>query len=153
MEFKSSALVIKLSVSDVVKSIHFYETILGFTVDPRYTINSKTNTGVDSHGNFGLYSYVQMYQTEGGNTAIIGLFKDIGEPYQPLPQTGTVPSFIVDDIEATLQSFQSQRVVIDSIKGVIINKNTSDDGYTDHFFFFRDPDNNSLVIRQNLEKK
>ncbi len=153
MEFKSSALVIKLSVSDVVKSIHFYETILGFTVDPRYTINAKTNTGVDADGNYGLYSYVQMNQAEGGNTAIIGLFKDIGEPYQPLPQTGTVPSFIVDDIEATLQSFQSQKVVIDSIDGVIINVNTSDAGYTDLFFFFRDPDNNSLVIRQNLEKK
>ena len=42
------------------------------------------------------------------------------------------------------------KVTIDETDGVIINSNKSDKGYVDRFFFFRDPDNNSLVIRENI---
>lgn len=127
----------------MLKSKVFYETILGFEVDDRYTIN----TG----GNFGAESYIQMNLKSGsGQVLIIGLYQDIQAPYNPMPQTGTVPSFIVDDIEETLKTFLDKNVVIDKIDGQYIISNTSNSGYTDHFFFFRDPDNNSLVIRQNL---
>jgi len=68
------------------------------------------------------------------------------------PKQETVPSFIVDDIQATLDYFITQKVVIDQTEGVIITSNTSDKGYVDQFFFFRDPDNNSLVIRENILK-
>jgi catechol 2,3-dioxygenase-like lactoylglutathione lyase family enzyme len=141
MKFSPKALVIKLSVSDMLMTKSFYENILGFKEDARYTIN----TG----GNFGAESYVQL---ELNKTLILGLYKDISTPFEPIPQTGTIPSFIVDDIEGTLACFLSKNVVIDKIDGQYIISNTSDSGYTDHFFFFRDPDNNSLVVRQNLKK-
>ncbi|MDX6183410.1 VOC family protein [Flavobacterium sp. Fl-77] len=145
MKFKSKALIVKLSVSDVVASRKFYEEILGFKVDDKYTLNSG--------GNFGMESYLQMYlDSKEKNDFMLGLFKDISVPFYPLPETGSVPSFIVDDIKATLEYFISKKVVIDKIDGVIINTNTSDKGYVDKFFFFRDPDNNSLVIRENILK-
>nr|WP_315224567.1 VOC family protein [uncultured Flavobacterium sp.] len=145
MKFKSKALIVKLSVSDVVASRKFYEEILGFKVDDKYTLNSG--------GNFGMESYLQMYlDSKEKNDFMLGLFKDISLPFYPLPETGSVPSFIVDDIKATLEYFISKKVVIDKIDGVIINTNTSDKGYVDKFFFFRDPDNNSLVIRENIVK-
>ncbi|MBP4138562.1 VOC family protein [Flavobacterium geliluteum] len=145
MKFKSKALIVKLSVSDVVASRKFYEEILGFKVDDKYTLNSG--------GNFGMESYLQMYlDSKQKNDFMLGLFKDISVPFYPLPETGSVPSFIVDDIKATLEYFISKKVVIDKIDGVIINTNTSDKGYVDKFFFFRDPDNNSLVIRENILK-
>ena len=127
MQFQSNEMVVKISVSDVPKSIAFYERVLGFIIDERYTLN----TG----GDFGEFSYVQMYfPVTDDNKLILGLFKDIDQPFEPLPQTGTVPSFIVENINETLQYFQDLHVVIDKIDGHIIQSNTSDDGYTDHFF-------------------
>jgi hypothetical protein len=90
------------------------------------------------------------FQRHGKTVYALGLYKDIEKPYHPRPETGTVPSFIVNDIIATLKYFEAEKVVIDSIDGKIIISNTSDEGYVDHFFFFRDPDYNSLVIRQNF---
>lgn len=145
MKFKSKAVVIKLSVSDMLKSKKFYEEILGFKVDDRYTLNSD--------GNYGMESFIQLYlDSNDENGFMLGLYKDIDAPFYPLPETGTVPSFIVDDIQATLDYFITQKVVIDQTEGVIITSNTSDKGYVDQFFFFRDPDNNSLVIRKNILK-
>lgn len=146
MLFKSKELVVKISVSDLLKSKAFYENVLSFKEDNRYTINIG--------GNYATESYMQLnLKITKNNNMVLGLYKDIDKPYQPMPQTGSVPSFIVDDIEGILSKFLSQKVVIDQIDGQYIISNTSDNGYTDHFFFFRDPDNNSLVIRQNLEKK
>lgn len=145
MQFGAKELVIKISASDMLKSKAFYETILDFKVDDRYTINVG--------GNFGAESYIQMNLMSGSRKKfVIGLYQDIQAPYNPMPQTGTVPSFIVDDIEKTLKTFLDKNVVVDKIDGQYIVSNTSDKGFTDHFFFFRDPDNNSLVIRQNLKK-
>ena len=84
----------------------------------------------------------------GGGRFTIGLYKDIDKPFDPKPQAGTVPSLIVSDINATLAYLRAHNVVIDSP----IIKNTSDEGFVDAFFFFSDPDNNSLVARQNLGK-
>lgn len=145
MKFKSKAVVIKLSVSDIRQSIKFYHEVLGFKIDDRYTLNSG--------GNYGMESYVQLYlDARDKNGFTLGLFKDIDAPFNPFPETGTVPSFIVEDIQATLDYFKTKKVAIDVTDGVIINSNTSDKGYIDHFFFFRDPDNNSLVIRENILK-
>lgn len=144
MQFQSGELVVKISTGDVVRSLQFYTDLLGFELDDRYTLNVN--------GTFADNSYVQLNYVEHGKTKYaIGLFKDIGAPFDPMPQNGTVPSFIVEDINATLLAFQQAQVKIDEIDGQIIIANTSDKGYTDHFFFFRDPDNNSLVIRQNIK--
>lgn len=140
MKFKSKKIIIKLSVSDVLQSQKFYEEILGFKTDEKYTLNSG--------GNYGTDSFIQLY-LEDTIGFMLGLYKDITTPFDPLPQTGTTPTFMVDDIEATLDYFQKEKVVIDEIEGEIIISNTSDQGYTDRFFFFRDPDNNSLVVRQD----
>ena len=143
MKFKSKEIVIKLSVSDIHQSIKFYQEVLGFTIDDRYTLNSDEN--------FGTESYIQLYLDERDKSGFrLGLFKDIDAPFNPYPETGTVPSFIVEDIQATLEYFQTMKVTIDETDGVIINSNKSDKGYVDQFFFFRDPDNNSLVIRENI---
>ncbi|TRX36514.1 VOC family protein [Flavobacterium sp. ZT3R18] len=143
MKFKSKGIVVKLSVSDVLKSKKFYEEILGFKTDDKYTLNSG--------GNYGMESFIQLYLDSKSKIGfMLGLYKDIDAPFDPLPQTGTAPTFIVDDIEATLDYFKKEKVVIDEIEGEIIISNTSDQGYTDRFFFFRDPDNNSLVIRQDM---
>lgn len=145
MKFSSKAVVIKLSVSDILKSQKFYEEILGFKVDDRYTINSG--------GNYGMESFIQLYfDSKDDKGFILGLYKDIDAPFYPLPETGTVPSFIVDDIQETLDYFKTRNVVIDETDGEIIISNTSDKGFTDRFFFFRDPDHNSLVIRENISK-
>ncbi|MCV9928575.1 VOC family protein [Flavobacterium sp. LS1R49] len=145
MKFKSKTVVIKLSVSDILKSQKFYEEILGFKVDEKYTLNSD--------GNYGTESFIQLYlDPKDKNSFMLGLYKDIDVPFYPLPETGTAPTFIVDDIEATLDYFKSQNVVIDVIDGEIIISNISDKGYVDQFFFFRDLDNNSLVIRENILK-
>jgi catechol 2,3-dioxygenase-like lactoylglutathione lyase family enzyme len=145
MKFSSKAVVIKLSVSDILASQKFYEKVLAFKVDDKYTLNSN--------GNYGMESFMQLYldhKTENG--FMLGLYKDIDTPFYPLPETGTVPTFIVDDIQATLDYFKSQNVVIDVIDGAEIISNISNKGYVDQFFFFRDPDNNSLVIRENILK-
>jgi catechol 2,3-dioxygenase-like lactoylglutathione lyase family enzyme len=145
MKFKSKEIVIKLSVSDISKSIKFYQEVLGFKIDDRYTLNSGEN--------YGMESYIQLYLGDKDEKSfMLGLYKDIETPFYPLPETGTVPSFIVEDIQATLDYFRAHEVVIDVLDGVIINTNTSDEGYVDRFFFFRDPDNNSLVVRENILK-
>lgn len=145
MKFRSKEVVIKVSVSDILKSQKFYEEILGFKVDERYTINSG--------GNYGMESFIQLYVDSNDKKGfMLGLYKDIDAPFYPLPETGTVPTFIVDDIKETLHYFKTQNVVIDETDGEIIISNTSDKGFTDHFLFFRDPDNNSLVIRENILK-
>ncbi|MCV9933948.1 VOC family protein [Flavobacterium sp. LS1R47] len=145
MKFKSKTVVIKLSVSDILKSKKFYEEILGFKIDDKYTLNSD--------GNFGAESFMQLdSDSKDENGFMLGLYKDIDTPFYPLPETGTVPTFIVDDIQTTLDYFKTQNVVIDVIDGTEIISNISNKGYVDQFFFFRDPDNNSLVIRENILK-
>jgi catechol 2,3-dioxygenase-like lactoylglutathione lyase family enzyme len=143
MRFISSEVVVKVSVSDVPKSIEFFERILGFEVNEKYTLNNG--------GSFGVNSYVQMSLV--GNQIsgfALGLFNDIISPFDPIPNVGTVPSFIVKDVERTLKEFLSEDVVVDKIGDKYILSNSSDEGYVDHFFFFRDPDNNSFVIRQDM---
>ncbi len=145
MTFHSSELVVKISTSNMMRSFDFYTKILSFKPDPKWTLNHG--------GNFGNTSYMQLnFEIEGKKAFALGLYKDINAPYHPKPQTGTVPSFIVSDIKATLHYLQSQHVVIDNngTPGHYIIKNVSDSGHEDQFFFFRDPDNNSLVIRQNM---
>lgn len=143
MKFSSTGIVIKLSSSDILVSKAFYINILGFQADDRYTINAG--------GNYGPTSYLQLNAVQNDQAVYaIGLYKDIDQPFSPPPENGTVPSFLVSDLEATLAYLQGYNVTIDKIDGQIILSNTSDEGYTDHFFFFRDPDNNSLVARQNI---
>lgn len=151
MNFHLQQLVTKLSVSDVLHSKEFYENVLGFTVDERYTISDG--------GTYSTNSYLEMNApcAQGGSFTI-GLYKDIDAPYPSMPANGTVPSFIVDDIKATLQDLLQQGVVVMPMGGgegddKYIISNTSDEGYVDLFFFFCDPDNNSLVIRQNMGKE
>lgn len=79
----------------------------------------------------------------------IGLFKDIDKPFPPAdPSTvpGTAPTFMVSDIESVRNDLIAKGVKV----GDIIS-NTSNNGYADHFAFFQDPDNNTLVIRQNID--
>ncbi|EAZ80524.1 VOC family protein [Algoriphagus machipongonensis] len=143
MKFITDQLITKLSVSDLSKSRDFYEKILGFQLDPKYSIIKAPDE----------IPYLQMnLACEDGSKIILGLYKDIDAPFNPLPSNGTVPSFLVKDIEATLTLFQKNQVVIDEIEGSYILSNTSDLGYEDKFFFFRDPDYNSLVIRENILK-
>lgn len=143
MPFNPTDIVIKISVSNILRSRDFFTTIFGYKTDDLYTLNS------DKH--FGTNSYMQLYIP--GNTGFsLGLFKDIVAPFKQLPQTGTVPSFIVPDINKTLTYLQLHNVVIDMIDGKFIQTNISDEEYEDQFFFFRDPDYNSFVMRQNIRK-
>lgn len=145
MTFTTTQIIVKLSVSNMLNAIAFYESILGLEIDPRYTLNSD--------GEFGQNSYVQMFMRgEMLPGFSLGLYKDIDAPLKPLPQVGTVPSFVVPNINATLERFLVKGVVVDKDGDPYIISNTSDEGFTDHFFFFRDLDNNSLVIRQNIPK-
>ena len=89
---------------------------------------------------------------QSGGAVVLGLFKDLDRPFNPKPQLGTVPSFIVADIEETLAYLRSKKVKIDNGLDDPIITNTSDKGYEDRFFFFRDPDNNSLVVRENMNR-
>jgi catechol 2,3-dioxygenase-like lactoylglutathione lyase family enzyme len=148
VEFFASQLVTKISVSDMITSKNFYENILSLTLDDRYTINSGDSYGPGSYMQFN-------YNVSSGMQLSLGLYKDIDEPFPVPPQTGTVPSFIVDDVYATLHLFLANDLIVLAMgdgKGDdrYVVKNTSDQGYTDLFFFFCDPDNNVLVIRQNL---
>lgn len=135
-----TGLVVKLSSSDILASQHFYTKKLGFTVDERYTLNSD--------GKFGKESYLQLNSTSLGHNIAIGLYKDIDAPLpqqDPSTAPGTAPTFIITDIKATRKSLLRKGVFV----GEII-ENKSDDGYIDHFAFFQDPDNNTLVLRQNM---
>jgi len=81
MKFKSKEVVIKLSVSDMLKSKKFYEEILGFKADDRYTLNSD--------GNYGMESFIQLYLDSNDEKGfMLGLYKDIYAPFYPLPETG-----------------------------------------------------------------
>lgn len=140
--FQSKELVVKVSSSNMQRSLDFYAHILNFKLDPKWNLNS---------GNWGKASYMQLNFEINNKTAFaLGLYKDIDGPYEPKPQTGTVPSFIVEDIDATLHYLINHGVVIDGTPGNYIITNVSDSGHEDRFFFFRDPDNNSLVMRQNM---
>lgn len=144
MGFKSNEIVTKVSVSNMGISLKFYTTIFDFEIDDNYTINVGKN--------FGQNSYVQLFMPLKPSGAIVlGLFKDLDRPINPKPEIGTVPSFIVADIEVTLAYLKTKKVKIDNDLDPIIT-NTSDKGYEDKFFFFRDPDNNSLVIRENMNR-
>jgi catechol 2,3-dioxygenase-like lactoylglutathione lyase family enzyme len=129
-------LVVKLSSSNILKSAAFYTENLGFVVDKRYTINSN--------GNYGPNSYMQLTLPGLDTTIAIGLFKDIDEPL-PAQATGTAPTFVVADLASVRTKLLANGVTV----GEII-KNTSDEGYIDIFAFFADPDNNTLVIRENV---
>lgn len=145
MGFKSNEIVTKISVSNMELSLKFYTSILGFEMDDDYTINVGKNFGEDS--------YVQLrLPGQSGGAVVLGLFKDLDRPFNPKPQLGTVPSFIVADIEETLAYLRSKKVKIDNGLDDPIITNTSDKGYEDRFFFFRDPDNNSLVVRENMNR-
>lgn len=150
MTFSAQQLVVKISVSDMLRAQAFYEKILGFTTDHKYTINKG--------GNYGSESYMQLNAPSSAEGAFtLGLYKDINQPYKAMPQNGTVPSFIVKDIHATLRHFLEQKVAVQPVgkaheQPEYIIENKSDDGYIDLFFFFCDSDNNALVIRQNLKK-
>lgn len=140
MDFKQmmemDQVIIKLSVSKVLEAQAFYTEKLGFTVDHGYTINAG--------GDYGMDSYVQL-QHEGLKGAVaLGLFKDIEQPMAP-QETGTAATFIVKDIVRSRDLLIAQGIAVGSII-----ENTSDQGLIDHFAFFADPDNNTLVIRQNM---
>lgn len=140
MDFKqmmqTDQVIIKLSVSNVLAAQAFYTEILGFTVDQGYTINAG--------GNYGMESYVQLQHEGLKGVVALGLFKDIEQPMAP-QETGTAATFIVKDIVSTRDFLIAQGV---EVGGII--ENTSDHGLIDHFAFFADPDNNTLVIRQNM---
>jgi catechol 2,3-dioxygenase-like lactoylglutathione lyase family enzyme len=148
MTFIAQQLVTKISVSNMLASKSFYQNILGFVEDEKYTINQD--------GNFATDSYLQLNTPSvAGGVFTLGLYKDIDKPYASMPQTGTVPSFIVDDVHTTLHRFLKQKVVVVPLglgegDDQYIVENKSDKGYVDLFFFFCDPDNNAFVIRQNL---
>lgn len=136
---KTTGQVVKLSSSEITVSLKFYTEIMGFMVDERYTLNSG--------GNFGEFSYVQLTMPGLDDNIALGLFKDIDAPFpagDPSTVPGTAPTFVVADIGCVRDSLIEKGVKV----GEIIS-NTSDAGYTDHFAFFQDPDNNTLVIRQN----
>ena len=107
MKFESTELVVKISVSNMVRSMEFYTNLLGFRPDSKYTINMNKN--------YGSGSYMQLnFEMQGKTAYALGLYKDIDKPYEPLPQTGTVPSFIVNDIQATLKYFEAKINIIKS---------------------------------------
>ena len=135
-----TGLVVKLSSSDVLASRHFYTEILGFVVDERSTINKG--------GCYLNESYLQLNLPGLESNIAIGLYKDIDAPMpkqDPDMTPGTTPTFLVNDIKSVRHSLIEKGVPV----GEIIT-NTSDEGYVDHFTFFQDPDNNTLVIRQNI---
>jgi catechol 2,3-dioxygenase-like lactoylglutathione lyase family enzyme len=139
-DFACEAMITKFSSSDITASSSFYTDILGFQVDPHYTINAG--------GNYGAYSYVQ-FNGPHGSRIVIGLFKDIDRPFpEPgldSPPAGTAPTFLVPDIDAARAYLANA--------GVPTGKNiksVSDAGYTDIIFLFVDPDNNLLVARMNV---
>ncbi|HSK73268.1 MAG TPA: ferritin-like domain-containing protein [Pyrinomonadaceae bacterium] len=135
-----NGLVVKLSSSDILNSKNFYTDILGCTIDARYTLNSD--------GKFGKDSYLQLNLPGLNSNIAIGLYKDIDAPLpkqDPSATPGTAPTFVVADIKSVRQSLINKGV---SVGEIIENK--SDQGYVDFFAFFQDPDNNTLVLRQNV---
>lgn len=129
-------LVVKLSCSNIEAGLLFYSN-LGFIEDTRYRLTQD--------GQFGMQSYVQLVLPGMGYNIAFGLFKDIHIPLTD-SATGTAPTIVVDDIESFIKTLKAQHVSVSKI-----NSNTSDSGYTDHFAFFNDPDNNQLCVRENIK--
>ncbi len=136
--FRTIGSITKISCHDVGVS-KFYTDILGLVIDGRYTI---------AGGKPGDTPYVQMIIPGLDNNIAIGLFQDIDKPFPPVDfdhlPPGTVPTFVVPDIDAARAYLVSCGV---RVSPVIDEK--SDKGYTDRIAFFTDPENNVLVIRQN----
>lgn len=132
-----AGMVIKLSASDMLRAEDFYTKVLGCTVDDRYTLTQK--------GQFGAGSYLQL-DLPGLSNISLGLYKDIDFPL-PAFSFGTVPTIIVDNADAARDILMAQGITCSDI-----NEDKSDAGYRDRYFFFADPDNNSLAMRQNLGK-
>ncbi len=137
----AGAIVIKLSASNIEDSLDFYTGLFGWTVDDRYTLNAG--------GVYGTFSYVQLNPPGLRGNISFGLFKDIEAPLPAPdlnnPPPGTAPTFLVTDIAITRAWLMECGIPVSDVV-----KNTSDEGYTDCFAFFADPDNNLLVIRENI---
>lgn len=131
-------MVIKLSSSNIPASAEFYTKVLGCVIDKRYTL---------CKGNFGPESYMQLDLPGLSKNIAIGLYRDIDYPL-PVLNFGTALTFVVADLKELIKKLTAKGVKV----GDVIT-NTSDDGYTDIFASFCDPDNNVLYIRENLEKK
>jgi catechol 2,3-dioxygenase-like lactoylglutathione lyase family enzyme len=135
----------KVSVSDMDAAVDFYCKKLGGCLDPRYTISKAVQPNQTAYAQI-------LFHLMGNTTMAFGLFNDINHPFDHNVHTeqgkGTVPTFIVRDIELTISMLRAKDIECSDVIS-----NTSDQGYTDHFAFFNDPDNNILGIRQNFPPK
>lgn len=116
-DFKESAILIKINVSNLDDSIKWYEDVLGLKSDKDYYVPSvwaQFNTNIEGVS-IGL---------SGGEAIGTG---------------GAVITFSVKDIEGTRESLEA--------KGITVSKPSSaGKGVT--LAFFKDPDGNSLGLRQ-----
>lgn len=117
-DFKESAILVKINVSNLDDSIKWYEDKLGLKSDKDYYVPkvwAQFNTNIDG--------------------VAIGLSQN-----DPVGTGGAVITFSVKDIEETRESLEGS--------GVTVSKPSSvGKGVT--LAFFKDPDGNSLGLRQN----
>ncbi len=133
-------MVVKVSVSDMRKSIDFYCNVLGGKIDERYTITKKEQPKA--------VPYVQLLFNNMGVTTAIGLYNDIKEPFKENTNgVGTIPTLVVENIEEMITFLKDHDVECSEIIS-----NTSDQGYTDKFAFFNDIDNNAFALRENVAR-
>ncbi|HEV7743555.1 MAG TPA: VOC family protein [Pyrinomonadaceae bacterium] len=112
------AFVIKLEVSNLQASAGFYENGLGLIHDPKF----DTPTWM-------------QFNLPGIDQVAIGLSLS-----SSVSSGGSVPTFVVDDIEAARQSLIDNHVEVGPIEDV---------GLGVLMAFFQDPDGNALALRQN----
>lgn len=117
-DFKESAILVKINVSNLDDSVKWYEDILGLESDKSYYVPkvwAQFNTNIDG--------------------ATIGLSQN-----SPVETGGAVITFSVKDINETRENLTK--------KGVTVSEPSSaGKGVT--LAFFKDPDGNSLGLRQN----
>ena len=113
--------VARFTVSDMEKSIAWYESKLGLKLDPRFA-----------------GKYWNQLNFEGMPRFAIGL--GLPSKHFKVGSGGAVTTIVVDDIKEAKEELERKEVVVSPIKNV---------GQGVQLAFFADPDGNRLGLRQN----
>jgi predicted lactoylglutathione lyase len=122
---KEYAFISKIEVSDINKSVLWYEN-LGFERDTRYDVKDV---------------WTQM--TMGIPNTVIGL-SQVSKETKPKGTGGGVLTFVVENIHETVKKLEKLKI---SVSGIYSYKVSETKEVL--MAFFNDPDNNTLGIREN----